>query len=185
MKRNYFTEKENSSVESVDGGTEIIRYEITSRAPFILCVYVGKAQRKPTHHYCYATSAEREAAVISIKQQLLNHQAQKTLRRSHMKLVVNPVEVGQIFYSSWGYDQTNVMFYRVEEVKGTMAKIQEIGCAAVEGGDRVVADPERTLHLPLVRKILTRDGGKTVWLRISGSENAYLWDGKPKYRSYY
>ena len=36
-------------------------------------------------------------------------------------------EVGQVYYTSWGYDQTNVDFYIVLEVKGKRVLVQEIG----------------------------------------------------------
>lgn len=38
----------------------------------------------------------------------------------------NPFKVGQIFYDSWGYEQTNIDFYQVIEVKPKSVVIREI-----------------------------------------------------------
>lgn len=62
-----------------------------------------------------------------------------------------PVEVGDVFYSSWGYDQTNIDYYKVVGLtkSGKSAKIVQIGSTVVEahgpGGNRVVANPEAVL----------------------------------------
>lgn len=41
-------------------------------------------------------------------------------------LEVNPFQVGQMLYDSWGYDQTNIDFYQVIEVKNKSVVIQRI-----------------------------------------------------------
>jgi hypothetical protein len=45
------------------------------------------------------------------------------------------VNVGDIFCHSWGYDQTNVDFYQVIEVKGKTATIKRIHGKHVNGSD--------------------------------------------------
>lgn len=39
---------------------------------------------------------------------------------------VHGVQVGDIFYSSWGYDQTNVDYFEVVKVTAKMATVKEI-----------------------------------------------------------
>ena len=41
-------------------------------------------------------------------------------------LEVNPFQVGQILYDSWGYEQTNIDFYQVIEVKNKSVVLQPI-----------------------------------------------------------
>jgi len=41
-------------------------------------------------------------------------------------LEVNPFQVGQLLYDSWGYDQTNIDFYQVIEVKNKSVVLQRI-----------------------------------------------------------
>ena len=44
------------------------------------------------------------------------------------------IEVGDIYSSSWGYDQTNVEFYEVVAVTPATIKIREIACQVEERG---------------------------------------------------
>jgi len=43
-----------------------------------------------------------------------------------MSNAVHPFKVGQIFYNSWGYDQTNIDFYQVIEIKPKSIVVQRI-----------------------------------------------------------
>lgn len=43
------------------------------------------------------------------------------------------VKVGDIFYASWGYDQTNVDFFRVKKLRGkTQVVLQEVALKLTE-----------------------------------------------------
>jgi hypothetical protein len=44
------------------------------------------------------------------------------------KVKVQP-KVGDILYSSWGYDQTNIEFFKVVKVSEFSVWIQEVGAA--------------------------------------------------------
>ncbi len=53
----------------------------------------------------------------------------------------HPLEVGSVLYTSWGYDQTNVDFYRVDELKGkSMVRLVPVSKKA-EGETSVSAAP--------------------------------------------
>jgi hypothetical protein len=95
--------------------------------------------------------------------------------------------VGAILASSWGYDQTNVDFYRVEKVQNGWATLQQI--ASQETGDGwtgkvVPAEPHRLIDQPFRRKIGGNFDGEP-YLRISSYEYARPWDGRPKSVSHY
>lgn len=45
------------------------------------------------------------------------------------------VKIGDIFYSSWGYDQTNINFYQVISTTDRMVEVQEIAGAREYEGD--------------------------------------------------
>jgi hypothetical protein len=57
------------------------------------------------------------------------------------------ITVGTIFYASWGYDQTNVDFYKVVEVSksGKSVKIMECAADLVEGRG-LVAAPDKPVR---------------------------------------
>lgn len=112
------------------------------------------------------------------------------------------VQVGDFFVSSWGYDQTNVDFYKVVGLTPKGVKVQKWSMAATDsthpsadymvpsdGGPvtrtfRDYETGESTIHVePVISKRLqSYDGGKSVYLTV-GHSNAYLWDGKPKYQT--
>ena len=52
------------------------------------------------------------------------------------------VKVGDLFYSSWGYDQTNVEFFKVVGLtkSGKSAKIRQIGSKTKEGSEGYMSD---------------------------------------------
>jgi hypothetical protein len=91
------------------------------------------------------------------------------------------VAVGDIFWSSWGYDQTNVDFYKV--IKRTPTTV-----TVVQVPTEIVGDPNK----PQVevrpgpgekprgkggrKKLKTYSG--TPYITLSTYEDAYLWDGR-------
>jgi len=59
------------------------------------------------------------------------------------------VEIGQIVYSSWGYDQTNIDFYKVIRKTAAMVELRAIGQKYLEStssmSEYVVADADDEL----------------------------------------
>jgi len=49
-----------------------------------------------------------------------------------------PIEVGDVYAASWGYDQTNIDFYQCVGItpSGKSVRVRKIGAAEVEGGSR-------------------------------------------------
>ena len=116
------------------------------------------------------------------------------------KVKVQP-KVGDILYSSWGYDQTNIEFFKVVKVSEFSVWIQEVGSKVVEvtgwAHEKVVPTDSSeyqvrnwdvpgeyiTKTYPIQRKkIQTYGGGYGVSLNSFSS--AWLWDGKPKEASH-
>jgi hypothetical protein len=71
----------------------------------------------------------------------------------------NAEQPAKILASSWGYDQTNVEFYRVEQIKGEWITLQKIaaeeasdGCLTMTG-QVVPAEPHRPIGEPFRRKV--------------------------------
>lgn len=94
-------------------------------------------------------------------------------------------KVGDILYTSWGYDQTNIDFYEVIAVKGASCAIVEIGARVVGGGrgsDEVVAVPGQHIGRPMANKRVQKASGGRYEVKV-GDHHAWLWDGKPKHRT--
>lgn len=94
---------------------------------------------------------------------------------------------GDVLVSSWGYDQTNVDFYKVVvgAEPGKFCQLVKVAQKAVSGGGdgygqagRVIADPDSPIGQVFKKKV--KDGGL---VKIASYAHAYLWDGSPKYWS--
>ena len=101
-----------------------------------------------------------------------------------------PLKVGDIFYSSWGYDQTNIDFYEVVGVtkSGKSVKIREIAKKTCYRADTMTAtnlpDAGNYKTEPKTKRINTcKHYGFT--LRMSSYETAWLWEGDAKNSSHY
>ncbi len=164
-----------------------IKDKVMRRFGFI--AYSGK-RSKPDEYFYYPNPAQREKAIADYLERLKRHEEWKQKVKENRVLKTNPVKVGDIFYTSWGYDQTNVEFFQVLEVKGQFAIIREIYCSYEQtgwlcGNKKAVKDNFIEKSEPLRKKILTSDGGKTAYFNISDCRTAWQWDGREKYSSSY
>jgi len=97
-------------------------------------------------------------------------------------------KVGDIVYNSWGWEQTNIEFYRVIEVKNKTIKIEELYLTHAQS----ISDMAGYV-VPSDKK---REDGETYtlfvrpkgWLSTPKDRSFYhfsKWDGQPCYRSTY
>jgi hypothetical protein len=84
------------------------------------------------------------------------------------------IKTGTILYSTWGYDQTNVCFYVVTKVSGTMATVQRVKGRMVESGDMCgkLVPGETPTGSPIRRKI------KNNSIKVDSCEWATIWHGR-------
>lgn len=102
------------------------------------------------------------------------------------------VSDGDFFYSSWGYDQTNVDFYRVLEVtpSGKSVKVQHWTSKNIGDdmhGSMVPGNGPVTSHDGVPAPVQTKrlkDVGRAAF-HINSYSNGYHWDGTPKYQTGY
>ena len=91
------------------------------------------------------------------------------------------IKKGDIFVSNWGYDQTNVDFYEVTDVKGKIVVIREIHKQVTpgsHGSDKVTPLPGRFDGEPMRKRPSYRNGKPS--LKMTDYAWAYPWDGKPE-----
>ena len=101
--------------------------------------------------------------------------------RIEEELAKAPWKVGDILYTSWGYDQTNVSFYQVTRMVGkTMIELRKISTSIVEnsGNFTGLKAPNSGSYVgePLRKKIPSHPNHG---VKISHYEYAYRWNGKP------
>ena len=88
-------------------------------------------------------------------------------------------KVGDYLYSTWGYEQTNVDFYKVVGVTAKCVKMVAIGSKIVKqdsamSGFVVPVDDSTEDNEVLLRRV-----NKWGSVRIDSYTNASAWDGKP------
>lgn len=110
-------------------------------------------------------------------------ETQKAIREAGVLTAAanHPLQPGDILYSSWGYDQTNVDFYEVLGITKASAMIQKIEKRILpgsgRGSDKVVPVPGKLDQRSKPMQKRVRSDGS---VKISSYSNAYPWDGKPK-----
>lgn len=96
------------------------------------------------------------------------------------------IQEGTVMKSTWGYDQTNVDFYKVTKVKNDWAWLQPMGQAMVEQtgflSETVVPDNE-PFGKPFRRKIKHYAMGDYV--AINSYQGASVWNGNPVTQTHY
>ncbi len=127
--------------------------------------------------------AERVANYFDSRQNTIDYKAK---RQAEKKAQTRGVEVGQFMSASWGYEQTNVNFYKVTKLIGeTMAEVVAVGQMDVggEGGAAMstnVIPMEEPKADAKTYKVRVKAGRATI-----NGNYASVWDGKPKYCSWY
>ncbi len=112
------------------------------------------------------------------------------------QVTTQPVQLGDFFRESWGYDQTNVDFYQVVRISasGKTVWLRRVRSAQVEdmgsGGTRVAPAPNDFYETGCNS---SRDGTlkrtlKTGWqggwiVNMTSYSIASLWDCKPAYET--
>jgi hypothetical protein len=112
-------------------------------------------------------------------------------RGSRRTAMPNPVDlgvgVGSIFYTNWGYDQTNVEFFEVTRLTGASVEIREVAQNSESrgsGSDSVTPRKGEFIGEPMVRRIKSGWRGEPA-IRIDDVRSGWLWDGTPKHRTSY
>jgi hypothetical protein len=110
--------------------------------------------------------------------------------------------VGQILYSSWGYDQTNIEFFKVVKVSASSVWIQKVGSEITEitgwahqnviptdSSEYQVRDWDTNEYVTKTyaikqKRIQTKYAGENGWyVNLNSYASAFPWDGKPKGQS--
>jgi hypothetical protein len=96
-------------------------------------------------------------------------------------------KVGDILVSSWGYDQTNIDWYKVVAVTKASIRIVQISGRTVEQNgpsDRVMPNTEEVPN-PADKGALKRFrlSEKGYSVSINSYANAYLWDGNARHQT--
>lgn len=167
--------------EEIYGKLRILREERDGRA--CLKIWRGKAE-KPFANY-YFTSIDRRE--VYVEEQKRSHDAREKRmadRRAARVAFKHTLQVDDILYSSWGYEQTNVDFYQVIARTEKTVTIREISSEGVSAdgnmGGSVIAKKGAFIGEP--KRHLVGQGNT---LSLTSYSCAWPWDGQPKHFSSY
>jgi len=148
---------------------------------------------KPEWNFRFRNEADRAKRIELFFKGIEAAEVYLAEQKARAKELAKPgnVKVGQVFVSSWGYDQTNVDFYEIVALKGAAsAMVVKIPCDTLEGSEGQMCAhvlpstaPDRAAGKePFMVRI---KGNRIVSSEINGRGGASAWEGKPQYQSWY
>lgn len=138
------------------------------------CVFFGR-QAAPVWNYLFSTPAAREARIRQTFEGRRASAKAKSDRLAERKAWVPDYKPGDILYTSWGYEQTNVDFYEVTAVRGKHVELRQLAQAKVRTDmdqGRCVPQSGSYIGQPF-RRLAQRDG-----IRITSFAYAHRWAEK-------
>ena len=138
--------------------------------------------KRPRYAYKVRTRQEYDTAKERIRaeaERFLRHdeaveRSSEEFRRS--------LRVGDILYSSWGWEQTNIDFYQVITIRGCTVRLQQLDQQITEDGYMCGI----TVPIPDAFKGKEQSHRMTKnYIRIDSCRTAWKWDGQPCRCSWY
>ena len=176
LTRDFYIDKKAD--ENKDTSSTAVVY-LRDYGPYVTVMGFGGKRNKPDFHYTVKTL---DAAHIKINKYFQSIRAREdavVARREKAKAYVNTAKVGDIYVSSWGYDQTNVDFYRITKVMKKMVEYVKIDKSVTPdyltaekamAGDKVISEPKRAL--------MSKNS-----FSVSSFAHAYKWNGQAMYQT--
>lgn len=147
--------------------------------------YRGNAG-KPTFNYAYGSEESREIAINKWFAGLERDAEVKTAYREAKKHIHCALTIGQIVYTTWGYDQTNVDFYEVVGLKGTKtAVLRKIKSEITEHGLQSMSGYAVPIPGDYCEEAFNARAISSTQLKVGSRRITYLWDGRPVGCSWY
>jgi hypothetical protein len=197
MKQYKYIPKNSTEIKGKHGAT-VYTYEDGAKP---CAIGYRRTGNKSAFHFAYRTPEDRTAKVTEwLKEQDNNYQAHqdfKAERADNKKNFRHSYQPGDILYSSWGYDQTNVEFYQVISTTEKQITFREITqhsvpgtagydcCSVLPNKDDFKAGEKE--YTRTVQPCTSSGKGALSFAEYEGGMIRRLWehDGRPKYCSWY
>lgn len=175
MIQNYVT-KPGATVEAYKGAT-IIGYTNSSNNPCVAIYTPFRKGIKPAYNCAFANDVGRDKFITEIKT-VIDRDTEAAERRAvEYAAEAAKIQPGTILYSSWGYEQTNIDFFKVLSRKNNTITMQEIGFK-IESynymSGRKVADETITKG-----EVITKRINKFGNITLNSFSFCGVWDGQP------
>ena len=140
----------------------------------------------PIDRYYYRSIEARQKAIDDRKKQAKERGEYEKQEKEKAKNFATSLKIGDILYSSWGYDQTNIDFFQVTKVISEKTiEITPIGQIWHEAPGHFLSEyvtaKKDNFTGPPMRKRVSR--GESV--RITSFSHASKWDGQKLLQSHY
>ena len=135
--------------------------------------FKGKRQMKPTFHYSFKSLERRDKYIEDFFSIYNKRQEIKELEREKRKSFKHSFKVGDIFISSWGYDQTQNEYVQVVGVTEKSVKVREIGYSYEDNG--YMSGTTEPIKDSFVKKSYLTPDGKPV-TRVINRFNSFSLD---------
>lgn len=184
--------------ESITGdyGIECFYTEIGKPAAIL---YAGRS-KKPIFHFSFRTVEQMHdyinEKIGNITTDMQSNEERKNKAKdfqAQMK-ASDHFKVGDIIVNSWGWEQTNIEFYQVTEVKNKKIKVQEIYQHTVEGSE--YSHGMECNVMPSIDRFIETEKPFLLSLKMDAKGNClicnpksyyyfYKWEGGEMYKSWY
>ncbi len=137
---------------------------------------------------CVVVAVKRKTneAVIAVKDKGFRCYGSLVVKIEHLKLSKNqpknPVKAGDIFYSSWGYEQTNIDFYEILKVTEKSVFFKELH------SEKTYDDSMHGTVVPISDSSVEHKGRRATLrlttqnkptFKVYSFANAHPWNGEP------
>ena len=186
---NFLVNNYGANVET-EGTHIFINWTRTLNGKTYKCAaYTTTKSKNAKWEYWYDTDEKAQDAINRQKMNIARTEQYKAERKQTLagkkEAAQAALEVGQILYTSWGYDQTNVDFYQVVKVSGKRAYVREIKQSMQPGSEMGLT---ATTVAPVADDFCNEE---TLVVGVSNygtysvdGHHASKYDGKPKYCSW-
>lgn len=136
----------------------------------------------PRYVYKARTPEEYDKAMECIRQEAERFRRHDEAQEKAAAAFRESLRVGDILYSSWGWEQTNIDFYQVVAIRGSAVDLRKLDQRTTEDGYMCGT----TVPLPDVFKGTTHTHRLSKnYIRIDSCRTAWKWDGQPLRCSWY
>jgi len=135
ISREFYTTGMEKVVEDKDLKIEVY---FSNKNDTLVGMYFTGRKAKPDKYLRFKTNEERlqyTNKFIEDAQYLKNlKDERKIAKKEAQEKLLKSIKVGDVFVSSWGYEQTNINFYQVIDIKGKTVTFREIAKDVEEDG---------------------------------------------------
>lgn len=151
--------------------------------------YAGKSNKR-VWYFRFLCQSDMDKRIADLFMQVERHETRKEERKQEKKIqkaqAREQVKVGDIFHSSWGWEQTNCDYYQVKSLSGSFMVIQRIKSKMA---DREPTCSMSAYMLPVKDAFIEGEPElrkqTSFSPRLESYESCSLWDGKENYCSWY